>query len=549
MYFLMVINHFYPLLLTIGTPLWRNGPPDKPVLCNACGSRWRTKGTLLNYTPLHARADPADYEVHRAGGAAKSISINRNKILKRKHINDNLVMNEGTPVDCHTGVPKFVEEDMSNRSSSGSAMSNSELHLESVDTSDLTGPAQSVVWDSMVPSRKRTCVNRLKQSSVEKLTKDLRAIMHAQQSSCFSGSSEEDLLFESSTPMCSFEIGHGTVILRDPGSIAREEESEASSLSVDRKQCIASASRSLIPPPNRSLKVSIFPSLSPSPRMEKIKRTTEQGSGQEQKRDTTEERENMQILGNHNSALRTVNLKDVITIEEFMKHFTYEEEQELLKYLPSDKAQLPDSLKSLFDSSEFKENLSAFPQLLAEGFSSGSLSGAKVEDCKTLKKLTLFSLMKRKEVESCNSLEDSKNSSKSSFVGPSTLHATESSNLVGGKRPYDIQNQNFPEAKIMMSPKRPVKGNCENKEFMEGDGSCFSPRSLFAFPTDGSAFMLDSSTIIDRNSDHGLLFDIPSSCSFPQAELLHPAPSSGSQSHQASTSSSSIHQHHFMYPH
>lgn len=63
------------------------------------------------------------------------------------------------------------------------------------------------------------------------------------------------------------------------------------------------------------------------------------------------------------------------------------------------------SLKSLFDSSEFKENLSAFPQLVAEGFSSGSFSGEKVEDCcKTLKKLTLFSLMKRKEVESYHTL-------------------------------------------------------------------------------------------------------------------------------------------------
>ncbi|CAI5469949.1 unnamed protein product [Closterium sp. Yama58-4] len=36
------------------TPLWRNGPPEKPVLCNACGSRWRTRGTLVNYMPLHA---------------------------------------------------------------------------------------------------------------------------------------------------------------------------------------------------------------------------------------------------------------------------------------------------------------------------------------------------------------------------------------------------------------------------------------------------------------------------------------------------------------
>ena len=98
------------------------------------------------------------------------------------------------------------------------------------------GPAQSVVWDAMVPSKKRTCVGRSKPSSVEKLTKDLCTILHEQQS-YFSVSSEEDLLFESDTPMVSVEIGHGSILIRHPSYIAREEESEASSLSVDNKQC------------------------------------------------------------------------------------------------------------------------------------------------------------------------------------------------------------------------------------------------------------------------------------------------------------------------
>lgn len=101
---------------------------------------------------------------------------------------------------------------------------------------NLIGPAQSVVWDSLVPSKKRTCVNRPKPSAVEKLTRDLYTILHEQQSSCLSGSSEEDLLLESETPMVSVEIGHGSVLIRHPSSIAREEESEASSLSVDNKQ-------------------------------------------------------------------------------------------------------------------------------------------------------------------------------------------------------------------------------------------------------------------------------------------------------------------------
>jgi len=45
-----------------GTPLWQNGPPDKTVLCNACGSRWTTKGSLANYTPIHRKDDIDDDE-------------------------------------------------------------------------------------------------------------------------------------------------------------------------------------------------------------------------------------------------------------------------------------------------------------------------------------------------------------------------------------------------------------------------------------------------------------------------------------------------------
>ncbi|KAL2530875.1 Uncharacterized protein Fot_23476 [Forsythia ovata] len=56
----------------------------------------------------------------------------------------------------------------------------------------------------------RTCVTRSKPSPVEKLTKDLYTIWHEQQSSCFSESSEEDLLLESDKPIVSVEIGHGS---------------------------------------------------------------------------------------------------------------------------------------------------------------------------------------------------------------------------------------------------------------------------------------------------------------------------------------------------
>lgn len=77
------------------------------------------------------------------------------------------------------------------------------------------------------------------------------------------------------------------------------------------------------------------------------------------------------------------------------------------------------------------------------------------------------------------------------------------------------------------------------KSEAEHDSSCFSPRSLFAMPTDGQALKLDSFYASEGNSnpDQDLLLEVPSNSSFPQAELLQPAPSSTSQ--QASNNSSS----------
>lgn len=94
------------------------------------------------------------------------------------------------------------------------------------------------MWDALVPSKKRTCVTRSKQSSVEKLRKDLYTILY-EQASQFSVSSEEELIYESEAPMVSVEIGYGGVLIKHPSSIVREEESEASSLTFDNKFCRA----------------------------------------------------------------------------------------------------------------------------------------------------------------------------------------------------------------------------------------------------------------------------------------------------------------------
>ncbi|KAB2017999.1 hypothetical protein ERO13_D08G183900v2 [Gossypium hirsutum] len=516
------------------TPLWRNGPPEKPVLCNACGSRWRTKGTLTNYTPLHARVEPEDYEDHRAS-RLKIISINKNKevkLLKRKSNHDKAVV---VP-DYNQGNRKFVDDDTSNRSSSGSAISNSEscAQFGCADAGDLTGPAQSNVWDSMVPSKKRTCVNRPKPSSVEKLTKDLYTILHEQQSSYFSGSSEEDLLLESETPMVSVEIGHGSVLIRHPSSIAREEESEASSLSVENRQYSrneAYSYSSSFPACNDSKGIKFL-----GHGIERAKSSAGQGMQHEQLNRDKSQHEKSLLMESHNSPLCNIDLNDILNYEEFVKCLTNEEQQQLLQYLPPlDIANLPDSLESMFESPQFKENLCYFQQLLEEGVFSVSVPGVKVEDCKTLKRLALFDLTKshwverRQTLKKCNSIPGSMNAR-----GP---NAIASNNSVTMKRSRNSQIQNFPESRTLKSPKRViVKASCENKELIDNDGSCFSPRSLFALPSDGSSLMLDSLHFVDESSDQDLLLDVPFNGSFAQAELLHPALSFGQQ---ASTSSSS----------
>ncbi|CAJ1928718.1 unnamed protein product [Sphenostylis stenocarpa] len=547
------------LLLSIatGTPLWRNGPPDKPVLCNACGSRWRTKGTLANYTPLHARTETDDYGDQRVS-TVKSLSINKKRevtLLKQKRNHDNLVSGGFAP-DYNQGYQKLVDDDVSNRSSSGSAISNSEscAQFGAMDASDLTGPAQSVVWDAMVPSKKRTCVGRPKPSSVEKLTKDLCTILHEQQS-YFSASSEEDLLFESETPMVSVEIGHGSVLIRHPSYIAREEESEASSLSVDNKQCPTSEAYSYFGPILMHNDSSYLKSSSLE--VEKIRNSTGLGMQQEQHKSDDSQLDRVQILGDHESPLCSIDLNDIVNYEEFLRILTNEEQQQLLKLLPVvDTAKLPDSLKVMFNSSQFKENLNYFQQLLAEGVFDISLLGAKPEDCKTLKRLALSNLSKSKWVEHYNFVKkcENKTGKLDSFGSAGTSstngwnseastnfgNSKESTN-VPNKRTLDSRSQNFSELKtIMRSPKgMNTKAGCEGKEAVE-DGACYSPKSLFALPPDASSLMLSSLNFVEESSDQDLLLEVPSNTSFPQAELLHPSLSLGAQ---ASTSSTSVYSH------
>ncbi|MBA0680494.1 hypothetical protein Goari_012186 [Gossypium aridum] len=336
--------------------------------------------------------------------------------------------------------------------------------------------------------------------------------------------------------MVSVEIGHGSVLIRHPSSIAREEESEASSLSVENRQYSrneAYSYSSSFPACNDSKGIKFL-----GHGIERAKNSAGQGMQHEQLNRDKSQHEKSLLMESHNSPLCNIDLNDILNYEEFVKCLTNEEQQQLLQYLPPlDIANLPDSLESMFESPQFKENLCYFQQLLEEGVFSVSVPGVKVEDCKTLKRLALFDLTKSHWVErrltlkKCNSIPGSMNAR-----GP---NAIASNNSVTMKRSRNSQIQNFPESRTLKSPKRVImKASCENKELIDNDGSCFSPRSLFALPSDGSSLMLDSLHFVDESSDQDLLLDVPSIGSFPQAELLHPALSFGQQ---ASTSSSSAH--------
>ncbi|KAK9716293.1 hypothetical protein RND81_06G223700 [Saponaria officinalis] len=521
------------------TPLWRNGPPEKPVLCNACGSRWRTKGTLVNYTPLHSRVDPNDCEDQRAMRLKNIYLKKKNEKLNKRKLNyENTMAMDGaefTP-DYGHGFQRNIDEDTSNRSSSGSAISNSEscAQFSSADASELTGPSQSVVWDALIPSRKRTCVSRAKQSSVEKLTKDLHTILH-EQASQLSGSSEEDLLYESDAPMVSVEIGHGSVLIRHPSSMAREEESEASSLSVDTKLCRTDKTDSnAVSLPLLNDSKGLNNSFSRVDDVKKLNGQIEQlGRPQKDKHN----HEKFQVLCNHSSPLSHIDLSEIANFDVFRGYLTAAEQQGLLKYLPSiDTSAGFDSLENMFTNTRIGENLSSFQQLLKEGVLETSSPGVKTEDSKDLKRLALSNSLKCKWVERYNmlKLKGAEESTKERISKSGTKSCFSGTLLSDGEQKC-----------TMKSPKRVVlKVDYKKKGPLQNEPPYFTSRNGFALPIDTGygALMLDPMLCEDEISDQDLLLDVPSNGSFPQAELL--CPTSSFMSRQASASSSSVHPFH-----
>ncbi|XP_078163749.1 GATA transcription factor 27-like isoform X2 [Carex rostrata] len=538
------------------TPLWRNGPPEKPVLCNACGSRWRTKGSLANYTPLHVREIIESEDIQPV--KPRSVPVPVSKMAQSKHQKEAHRVPKKKPNpkprtlvesnDSFSGqnfkrASETTDWNSNTRSSSysGSGVSYSESCAQ-YDASDFTGSSQSNMWDPLVPSKKRTGVPRPKPTRVEQLTKDLYTILHETPLSSLSAASEEDLVYPSETlnPMDStdsIEIGSGSILILNSNSKSQsksksklvEEESEASSVPTDVKgPCVT--------PPNRGERNGAVHLSCMSPD-EKGKRSGAPFVEVKPKtRDSLQSEKQSSVRVACDPSLASLDLKEIINFECFSKNLSYDEQRQLHKYLsPADSMQSPAGLRSLFSSSQFIEALNRFQKLVKEGLFNFSLSGVNLEDWKSLRRLLLNNSVKSEWAHSYEQIKE-KEQKNGRSLGKMPANGS-SSSMASLKRPRNLMNYDSSGASggIMSSPKwipYPLpdtnvgtNGLLQPNLSVVGKEHC----GLFSSPPDMKAI---NSPIkcSDDFSNEDLLLDIPCNSSFPEAELLKVIPNEESQS-------------------
>lgn len=96
-YIMTNLVYFYVNMVLTETKLWRKGPYEKPVLCNACGLHFKAKGTLENYIPKTAQQNLlSDPDVEKASESDPELSNEapgnkkRNKLITYKGLSMNM---------------------------------------------------------------------------------------------------------------------------------------------------------------------------------------------------------------------------------------------------------------------------------------------------------------------------------------------------------------------------------------------------------------------------------------------------------------------------
>nr|XP_016455809.1 PREDICTED: GATA transcription factor 26-like [Nicotiana tabacum] len=193
------------------TPLWRPGPPEKPVLCNACGSRWRIKGSLDDYIPKHANKETQSFLLAKLPSDVKPLVL----------AHDNQRLEVGQKVAGTDGSSACSEEKIDDISSSGSPGSFSEncMQMQGTNGEAAKGP----LWNpNSVPRRKRSKLKQYILSPVERLHRQLYHMLQEPEFANTSANEEEILIYQKSKSIPPDEIGNGAMLLISP-STARED--------------------------------------------------------------------------------------------------------------------------------------------------------------------------------------------------------------------------------------------------------------------------------------------------------------------------------------
>ncbi|MCD7461920.1 hypothetical protein HAX54_047377 [Datura stramonium] len=211
-------GHAHKCSLPRETPLWRTGPPGKPVLCNACGSRWRTRGSLDDYVPKHANREMS-YQLP---------SEMKRRLLDR----DDQKLEVGVEVSGQDGSSACLEGEINNISSLVSAGSSSDNCMQMEETND-----KYILWNpDSVPRRKRSKLRQSILSPVDRLQRQLYNILQESDAEDISADDENILIYAQNKYIHPNEIGLGAVLLASP-TTTTERTTSLSSVAEDNASC------------------------------------------------------------------------------------------------------------------------------------------------------------------------------------------------------------------------------------------------------------------------------------------------------------------------
>ncbi|WMV12500.1 hypothetical protein MTR67_005885 [Solanum verrucosum] len=178
---------------------WRPGPAEKPVLCNACGSRWRIRGTLQNYIPRHARETQSN-----------QLPAEMNPRLLTR---DNQRLQVGVEASGQEGSSACLEEEMNSIPSLVSAGSSSVNCMQMEETND-----KDPFWNpNNVPKRKRSERRQRILSPVERLQRQLyNNLQELEFENIPDGDEDVTLIYARNKYIPPNEIGLGAMLLVSP---------------------------------------------------------------------------------------------------------------------------------------------------------------------------------------------------------------------------------------------------------------------------------------------------------------------------------------------